>query len=436
LIELAEAELTAPERTQVETGTLAGMAQDAFDALPEPTRLTRRVRAILGVRPGLRLGDPRLIDTGPRAGTNDAQNIQTLVTLANEEMKKIDGGKGDTGQYDADLDQVFGPARRAEAKQKYKNARTWMLKIFMDLNAILAERSGFSEEAGYAGLTVPKKSISLSPDVIDNPTAKESIITMIHEAVHSGNMDVKDKGYIGSPAFEQLSEDVKITNAAHFEIVPRRILGASWAYAGRTFTPAGAAATPGGVTTQELSPHEQALREASEHVRTAWTMALALHRQIFTRVYANPALWGGYRDGVRYWSKVERLTIHRKTVTDPTSKDPARRPISLIDIALSEGVTRNLSQGTRKLGAVPNNMILAWDTLNKAGFEDLDILTAERSPETHRDLWIRYAIRSVGGVTGTGTEVGRDLRVVHELYNLSKAWKTALHKRNLGGFPD
>ena len=441
LIELAEAELTAPERVQVETGTLAGMAQGAFDALPEPTRLTRRVRAILGVRPDLRLGDPGLIDTGPRSDI-DAQNIQTLVTLANEEMKKIDGGKGDTGQYDADLDQVFGPARRAEAKQKYKNARTWLLKIFLEKNAILSDRSGFSKEVGYTGITIPEKSISLSPDIIDKPTAKESIVTMIHEAVHSGNQDVQDKGYIGSPAFEQLSEEVKITNAAHFEIVPRRILGASWAFKDKTFTPAGAAAASGGGATQALSSHEQALRAASEYVRTAWNMGLSLHRQIFARVYSDPALWyRGYRHGVLYWSKVERLTIHRKTGTDPTSTNPARRPISLIDLALSEGVTRKLSRGTSTLGQVSTSELEAWDDLLGVGFEVDEIWEAEERPETTRDLWIRYAILSVGGVTGTGTgaEVERDLRVVHELYNLGRtqaSWRTALDKRDLGDFPD
>lgn len=41
LIQLAEAELTPPQRVQVNMATLAGQTQPQFDALPEQTRLTR-----------------------------------------------------------------------------------------------------------------------------------------------------------------------------------------------------------------------------------------------------------------------------------------------------------------------------------------------------------------------------------------------------------
>lgn len=83
LIQVAEAELTPPQRVQVNTATLGGQTQLQFDALPEQTRLTRRVEAIRSVRPDLTLGDPALIDTGPRRGTADAANLNTLVANAN-----------------------------------------------------------------------------------------------------------------------------------------------------------------------------------------------------------------------------------------------------------------------------------------------------------------------------------------------------------------
>lgn len=44
--------------------------------------------------------------------------------------------------------------------------------------------------------------------------------------------------------------------------------------------------------------------------------------------------------------------IHLKTGMDPASPDPARRPISQIDIALSEGVTRKFSLCQRGAQAV------------------------------------------------------------------------------------
>ncbi|TMQ08159.1 MAG: DUF4157 domain-containing protein [Deltaproteobacteria bacterium] len=106
LIQLAEAELTPAQRVQVDTATLAGQSQAEFDALPEPTRLTRRVDAIRSVRPDLTLGDPMLIDTGPRPATPDAANITTLCNGANAIFDAIATG------HDTDLDQVFGSANR------------------------------------------------------------------------------------------------------------------------------------------------------------------------------------------------------------------------------------------------------------------------------------------------------------------------------------
>ena len=53
-------------------------------------------------------------------------------------------------------------------------------------------------------------------------------------------------------------------------------------------------------------------------------MGLNLHTR-YDRLYKNQALWdapeggGSFRDGLPYWSKVEKLTIHLKTVTDPAS---------------------------------------------------------------------------------------------------------------------
>jgi hypothetical protein len=98
LIELAEAELTAAQRTQVGTATLAGQTQ--FDALPEQTRLTRRLEAIRSVRPDLTLGDPNLIDTGPRPATPDTANLDSLVASANTIFDAIASG------HDTDIDQV------------------------------------------------------------------------------------------------------------------------------------------------------------------------------------------------------------------------------------------------------------------------------------------------------------------------------------------
>jgi hypothetical protein len=271
LIEIAEAELTPPQHIQVDTATRAGQTQPEFDALPEQLRLPRRVEAIRSVRPDLTLGDPALIDTGPRPATADTANLNALVANAKTIFDDIA-----SGARDADIDQVFGAANRATAKAKYASGKTWMTNLKAS-NHIVTDRSGYNDEVGLGGLTGFHTQIALSPGFIDAPGDAEAVITMIHESMHAGNSDVSDKGYIGTQVFTQLPESVKLTNAAHFEVVPRRILGASNAYAGVTFTPAGAAPAAGGPPTAPLTPLQIAVRDASEQLRTAWTMGLNLH---------------------------------------------------------------------------------------------------------------------------------------------------------------
>ena len=212
----------------------------------------------------------------------------------------------------------------------------------------MTDRSGYSDEVSLGGLTGFEEQISIHADVWDNPTADESVVTMIHEAMHAGNETVDDKGYIGSPSFTELSAATKLTNAAHFEVVPRRILDAEFAFAGITFVPAGTGGTPA------LTPRQQAVRDASEMFREAWTLGLNLH-MLYVNLVRSPREWrtfeirrrlGGVGAGLKwadtlpFWSKVMKLTIHERTAIDPTSADPSRQPVTRIDVALSEGVVR------------------------------------------------------------------------------------------------
>jgi hypothetical protein len=431
LVQLAEAELTPPQRVQVDTATLAGQTQAQFDALPEQTRLTRRADAIRSVRPDLTLGDPALIDTGPRPGTADTANLNTLVANANAIFDQIAGGA-----RDADIDQVFGHANRAVAKAKYANGKTWMNNLKAS-NHIVTDRSGYNDEVGLGGLTGFHTQIALSPGFIDTPGDHEAVVTMIHESMHAGNADVSDKGYIGTQVFTQLPEAVKLTNAAHFEVVPRRILGAANSYAGVTFTPAGAAAAAGGPATAPLTPLQVAVRDASEQLRTAWTMGLNLHT-LYDTLYKDQTQWdtpqsgGSFHKGLPYWSKVEKLTIHQKTVLDPAAADPARRPISQIDMALSEGVTRKFVECMVTIDGVPNDAAGA-NAFLATHATAAEITAAHATPAAHRDLWIKAILRTVGPITGPEA---RDLRVVHELVRLSTIWGTVLQLRDPGGFPD
>lgn len=429
VIELAESEMSDAERAQVRTAMLGSQSQAEFDALPEHVRLTRHAEAIRTVRPDLTLGDPALIDTGPRTGTADAANLTTLVNGASAIFDAIAAGT-----HDASLEQVFGATNVATAKARYANGKTWMVSL-QGANRIVTDRSGYNDEVGLGGLTGFQSQISLSPGFIDAPGDNESVITMIHEAMHAGNSDVVDQGYIGTQVFTQLPEDVKLGNAAHFEVVPRRILGAAHAYPGQTFTPAGAT-TSGGGTVAPLTTTQVAVRDASEQIRMAWTMGLNLH-SYYDALYKDQTQWatplggGSFREGLPYWSKVEKLTIHQKTDIDPTSADPARLPISQIDMAISEGVTRKFVICMSVMDSIPNDDAAAATDL--ATTASAGEIAAATTPDAQRDLWIKVALRRTGSITGT---TDRDLRVVQELVMLMNNFGTLLQHRDLSAFPD
>ncbi|HEY4241882.1 MAG TPA: DUF4157 domain-containing protein [Kofleriaceae bacterium] len=426
VIEQAEAELTVAQRAAVQAHMLGGQTQPEFDALPEPTRLARHIDAIRTVAPDTILGDPRRIDERPAHGSADAANVRRLVVNANAVFDAVAGNAHDT-----DIDQVFGHPHRGAAKLRFHRGKTGMHHL-LARNRIVTDRSGYDHESGQGGLTSFDEQIALEPEAFDHPDAHGNVSTMVHEAMHAGNAEVTDRGYLGSPSFVHLSAHEKLTNAAHYEVVARRHLGmANGSYAGVVFTPAGQGPQPA------LTPMQIAVRDASEQFRLAWNACLGLHSE-FDRLFKNQRLWrqaqdgGTFAGGLPFWSKVERMTIHLKTNLDPASADPARRPISELDMAISEGVTRRLDQGRAHMELVPPDDAAAThllETHTSAGAVAGGLLI----PMVLRDLWIRAVLRRIGAVTGSEE---RDLRVVTELAHLQLHWETLLRHRSLSSFPD
>jgi hypothetical protein len=468
-------ELTAAQTQEFFTQSMFGLTVAQFSALPLPEqgtktanamaalaamtpweRQARFVNALQVVRPGLMLGDPRLIDTGPRpAPSPDAANIAKLVTNANKVFDKIA-----SGAVNAEVDRVFGSANRAAAKAKYAKARTAMNQL-KATNHIVTDRSGYNAEVGLGGLTSDKQ-ISLSPETIDNPDKRESVVTIVHESMHAGNFgDVGDNGvYIDRTSeFPKSPVTEKLTNAAHFEVVPRRILpkdnagdpddafayggcsGCDPAHPAQTFVPAGTAA-PGGAVTPPLTPQEQALKAAYKMFKEAWTLGLNLHNQ-FVRVFKAPTEWdtldlstafGGvaagthFSDCLPFWSKVENLTIHERTHISPAAATASTNPVTTIDIALSEGVVRKLSDG---MGAVPDTAAAAtaFETAAVAAgdISAADLTAAQATVAGERDLLIKLTLtKRVKTITGS---TGRDLAVVLQMGQTPSLWSEILKAR-------
>jgi hypothetical protein len=416
LLQRAWDELSAAQRTSVRTaasgfGITGATDADLFTALgaATPTQLTSFAAAVRTAAPTLELGDPALIDTGPRPATADAANLASLVSAADTIFNTIASGAND-----ADLTQVFGAANVATAKAKYAAARTRMNTLH-GTGHIVTDRSGYNAEVGLGGLTNSAQ-ISVSPQTIDNPALPGSVVTLIHESMHAGNSDVRDYGYIHQPSFTALDASVKLTNAAHFEVVPRRILGTTWSFPGVTFIPAGT--TVGGVTAPALTPREQAIRDTSETFRLAWTVGLNLHKA-WVRVFRNPTQWAtldlaanynGAEAGSRfstvlpYWSKVEMLTVHQRAGINPAGGADAA-PVTLIDVALSEGVVRRLNQGMR--GVPPDPAAAAAFELANATLAERTAAAASAAAETAllKRLVLRERSHEITGATSRDEHV-------------------------------
>ena len=445
LIEHAMEELNPTQRAQVTTARLAGLTEAQFNALPRQKRRIRWTDAILAQFPDSKLGDPGLIDTGPRPATPDAANITKAVTGANVIFDDIA-----TGARDAWLTDVFGAGSVAAAKAKYTKGRAAMNRLH-GTGSIVTDRSGYSEEVFLGGLTDPPQTpldpnqkIRVEKDVIDKinvPTHKNaSITTLLHESMHAGNADVHDQ-YEG---FQTETEVNKLTFSSCFEVVPWRILepANARAFTGQKFIPAGT--TVGGVTAPPLTKAEEGAKAASELFREAWTIGLNLH-PFYVGLWKKPTDWTvpqarfashTFDKSLPYWSKVQKLTIHLKSTIDLVSPDEAKHPVSQIDIALSEGLIRRLALGMFILGPLQKQAeITTFETNNSTAAERSAAFPggAHTNADAERDFLLKLTARhpSVAPMTGN---VARDLRVVKELGQLS--WGSVLDPRNPASFID
>ncbi len=464
VVQLAKAELAAAEIASIEAA-----AKTTFKAVLAPAATNEQIiqltDAIVALRPDFALGDPALIDASPKAGIETAS--------LNDLVKRTNAVFDAASARDKDIGDIFGPTNIAAAKAKYANGKHWLNQLHASAS-IVTDRSGYNNEVGLGGLTAFQTQIALAPEMMDASTVlgvaiknllaanvavanapsaatqaaavaaqaalksatsdiNEATITLLHEALHAGNNSVSDNGYITDQSFSKLPEATKLNNAAHFEVVPRRILNMSFDFKGQVFVPAGTTSASGTVSAP-LSASQQSVRDASESIRLAWTLGLNLHN-LYDALYKDQTLWtvpqagGSFADGLPYWSKVEMMTIHQKTIKDPASSDPAAKPVSQIDMAISEGVTRQLVRAMTVINSVPDVDADAATLL--ASHASAAEIAAANTSAKRRDLWIRFALRSVGPITG---DEARDVRVVHELEKGLANWGDILKKRDPNAF--
>jgi hypothetical protein len=233
------------------------------------------------------------------------------------------------------LTKVFG-TKKAKAKSNYANARRSLATLKSNLDAnVTTDYNLDDRQVGLGGwATESDQHAHFMPEVVKVVKIESTESTIIHEASHLSNKDVGDKGYYGSPGFEGLPEDTKVTNAAHYEEVPRRILDTS-IYADKghpgefiEFKPGKTAG--GGTQTFE----DKAKTKASEIGRKAWDASVDAHSLIRgirkKQLDGDPSAFRKKQARLMELSKLMHLTIHEQ--------DPATASVNQIDVVLAEGV--------------------------------------------------------------------------------------------------
>jgi hypothetical protein len=167
-----------------------------------------------------------------------------------------------------------------------------------------------------------------------------------------------------------------------------------------------------------VSQKQQAITLAEQAYKRAWTTGLRVHAWLIW-AHDNPVQWDKevdpahhvkVNDILPFWSKLERLTIHQRPGIKPDSADPARAPVTLIDIALSEAVTKQLGNGMDRMPGTEADANALEATATQPERDAANV-----SKENERDLLIKLVARDAGSITDTPE---RDLKVVLKMSEL------------------
>jgi hypothetical protein len=273
-----------------------------------------------------------VLDTNAKVKSADKPKLTTVMQDA---AKLIDDCIAD----DADLTSVFG-SKKDVAKDIYVKAKAALLALIPKIDTNVTTDYNLDDPETFLGGWAEFSSqtthfMASVTKVSDEAGAK---IVIIHESSHLADSTVDDKGYYGSPGFEGKLEDVKVTNAAHFEEIPRRKLGKS-KYTDPTgkfldFKPGSSAG--GGAQTFEDKVREKAV----EFFRKAWDKAQDVNELIRNirkdELAGDTTSFDSNKARILELSKLMHLTVH----TQPA----ATASINQVDVVLSEGVPRAMGQ--------------------------------------------------------------------------------------------
>jgi hypothetical protein len=264
-----------------------------------------------------------VVDADTKVKDADKAKLKALMKDAADLMSLVEGNA-------AGLTQVFG-TKAPVAKARYAAARAALAKVATDLDGHVTTDYNLDDPETFLGGWAfhPDQTMHLLAEVVAGTNPSDSKTVLIHEASHLGDPNVDDLGYYKTAGFEAMSEIDKVNNAAHYEELPRRVMGIS-SFGGLTFTPGimvgGAPAT-----------REDTVRKmAGDRMQAAWDTAIDLHA--FLRKIRKAWLTGKnkpFQDNkalILEISPLCDLTVHKQAA--------AHARVTTLDITLIESIAR------------------------------------------------------------------------------------------------
>jgi hypothetical protein len=225
---------------------------------------------------------------------------------------------------------VFGDVNWSIASARYLQISARLDSLSKDIwSRVTTDYNLDADESFLGGMALfDSQHVHLLSEVVSDPLTAESRTTLLHEAAHLADESITDRGYYGTTGFEAKEDEVKITNAAHYEELPRRIWGTS-DYVDHAFEP--------GLTEtgEPLTVEEKIRDDAVEFYRRAWDAAADLHDLMAScrrEQLAGADLDALTRIRLLEVSPLIDLTLHEQ------SSDPIE--ITRLDVATTESVAR------------------------------------------------------------------------------------------------
>jgi len=221
----------------------------------------------------------------------------------------------------------------ATARQNYRLIQNRLHELANNISSQITTDYNLDLDESFVGGWASGGVLHIRSRYVAHPLTVTSKATFIHEAAHLVDPSIIDHVYYGNPGFDTASANIKITNAAHYEELPKRKWGAS-AYNDKAFIPG---------TSKSMNPEQQVRAKAVNYFRKAWDSAANAH--IMIRDQRKEQL-NAQRDGNVYKpsNEMKNRLLELSGLMDLTmhTQKPESMNITVLDVVGAESIAREI----------------------------------------------------------------------------------------------